>query len=80
MRYITLLIALLLVFTSCEDVIDVDLNDEDPRLIVDALIRIDTTQQLTAANIKVSLSSSFFGEIQPAEVESMFIQKAEESG
>ncbi|WP_405202474.1 DUF4249 family protein [Dokdonia sp. LLG6352-1] len=80
MRYITLLIALLLVFTSCEDVIDVDLNDEDPRLIVDALIRIDTTQQLTAANIKVSLSSSFFGEIQPAEVESMFIQKADESG
>ncbi len=80
MRYITLLITLLLAFTSCEDVIDVDLNDEDPRLIVDALIRIDTTQQLTAANIKVSLSSSFFGEIQPAEVESMFIQKADESG
>ncbi|WP_299151451.1 DUF4249 family protein [uncultured Dokdonia sp.] len=80
MRYITLLIALLLVFTSCEDVIDVDLNDEDPRLIVDALIRIDTTQQLTAANIKVSLSSSFFGEIQPAEVENMFIQKSDESG
>lgn len=66
---------LLLLIYACEDVIDVDLNDEAPRLIVDALIRIDTTQQLTPANIKISLSSSFFGTIEPAQVESMMIQK-----
>lgn len=74
-RILYILMLPLLLLSSCEDVIDVDLNDEEPRLIIDALIRIDTTQDLTSANIKVSLSSSFFGTIEPAEVESMMIQK-----
>lgn len=82
MKKIIFLLSLpLLLFTyACEDVIDVDLNDEPPRLIVDALIRIDTTQQLTPATIKISQSSSFFGEITPAEVESMMIQKDGDTG
>lgn len=74
------IIASSLFLASCEDVIDVDLDNEEPRLIVDALIRIDTTQQLTEATIKVSLSSSFFGEIEPAEIESMEMQKIEGNG
>ena len=64
---------LILGFLSCEEVIDVDLDPEEPRLIVDALIRVDTSQQLTDANIRVSLSSSFFEEIQPAEVDELII-------
>lgn len=63
-----------LALISCEDVIEVDLDSEEPRLIVDALIRVDTTQQLTEANIRVALSSSFFDEIQPAVIDDMSIQ------
>lgn len=73
MRYLSFFILILLIW-SCQDVIDVDLDDDEPRLIVDALIRIDTSLQLTEANIKVSLSSSFFGEIEPAIIESMEMQ------
>ncbi len=74
--YLLLCIPLLI---SCEDVIEVDLDPESPRLIVDALIRVDTTQAYTAANIKISLSASFFEEIQPAEVDRLSILN-EESG
>ncbi len=70
---LVILFLLFLSILSCEDVIEVDLDSEEPRLIVDALIRVDTTQQLTEANIRVSLSSSFFEDIQPAEVEEMSI-------
>lgn len=70
----TSILCLCIVLLSCEDVIEVDLDSEDPRLIVDALIRVDTTQQLTEANIRVSLSSSFFDEIEPAVIEEMSIQ------
>lgn len=71
---LALLMIAMICLSSCEDVIEVDLADEEPRLIVDALIRIDTTQNLTDAIINVSLSSSFFGEIEPALVDDMQMQ------
>ena len=64
-------------FISCEDVVDVDLDSDPPRLVVDALIRVDTSEDLTQANIRVSVTSPFFDEIQPAEIESMEIQNEE---
>lgn len=79
MRYLSFLILILLA-CSCQDVIDVDLDDAEPRLIVDALIRIDTSQNFTEANIRVSLSSSFFGEIEPALIESMEMQNSGSTG
>lgn len=77
MRHIIYILFLATFFTSCEDVVDVDLDSEPPRLVVDALIRVDTSQELTEATIRVTLTSSFFGEIQPAEIESMQIQNEE---
>ena len=74
MKKIITFFAAALLLTSCEDVVDVDVTDEAPRLIVDALIRIDPNEDLTDANIKISISSSFFEDIQPAEIESMQIQ------
>jgi hypothetical protein len=73
-KYILLLLVVFISIVSCEDVIEVDLDSEDPRLIVDALIRVDTSKQLTDANIRVSLSSSFFDDIEPAEIDEMSIQ------
>lgn len=77
LKKLSLLFLFLLAIISCEEVIEVELESEEPRLIVDALIRVDTSQQLTEANIRVSLSSSFFEEIQPAIVDDMSIQNAE---
>ncbi|HMB61859.1 MAG TPA: DUF4249 family protein [Eudoraea sp.] len=57
------LLVLFVLFTGCEDVIQVDVPSEEPRLIVDALIRIDESEQALNVEVKVSLTSSFFGTI-----------------
>jgi Domain of unknown function (DUF4249) len=60
------IVALFTTMASCEDVIDINVPSEAPRLIVDALIRVDTTQTLTIVRVKVSQTNSFFGTIPPA--------------
>lgn len=49
-----------IILISCEKVIDVDLPDEEPRLVVDALIRLDLNEPTVNVQVKVSESSSFF--------------------
>ena len=46
-------------FSSCEDVIEVDLPDTDRRLVIDGLIRVDTTQEFVDVKVKVTETSSF---------------------
>ena len=79
MKYLFYILILLCITTSCEDVVDVDLENEEPRLIVDALIRIDTEQDLTDAIIRVSLSSSFFGNIEPALIDNLELRKEDDA-
>ena len=69
LRYFFSAIALIGVLTSCEDVIEVELPTEDPRLIIDALIRVDTLQPTTLVSVKVSETSSFFETPQPVSLE-----------
>jgi hypothetical protein len=73
MQKYTYILAILFVFISCEDVIDVELDTEPPRLNVDAIIRLDTSQNITTATIKVGLSSSFFEENQAVTVDQISI-------
>lgn len=54
---------------NCEDVIQVDVPTEDPRLIIDAVIRIDTSQEFNLVSVKVSETNSFFGTIPPANLQ-----------
>jgi hypothetical protein len=56
---------LFLIFMAigCEDVIDLDIPEEDPRLIVDALIRIDPDAFVIRFGVQVNETSGFFGEI-----------------
>ena len=61
--YTFLLLAIALV--SCEEVIEVDVPTEEARLVVDAIIRIDTTQSVISPRISVTRSTSFFEEAQP---------------
>lgn len=58
-RYLLLLLTVTL-FISCEDVIDVDLPENETRLIVNGIIRVDETQEYLPIEIRVSESSSFF--------------------
>ncbi len=52
---------------GCQETISVDLPTEEPRLILDAIIRVnDPTQVVSAIDVKASLSSSFFEENVPA--------------
>lgn len=77
MRKYIYLSAIIICTIGCEDVIEVDLDSEPPRLTVDALIRLDTNQPTTTAIINVAESSSFFDQIQPVQVEELRIQNLE---
>ncbi|MDC7997815.1 DUF4249 family protein [Gilvibacter sediminis] len=61
--------ALVFSMWSCEDVIEVDTPSEDPRLIVDALIRVDTTTAFTNVRIQVSQTNGFFESIPPVDLQ-----------
>jgi len=70
-RYLYMLVSLVLLtgLNSCEDVIDVDLPSEDPRLIIDALVRLDTLQTTTLVTVKVSETNSFFESLPPVNLQ-----------
>ncbi len=78
-KYIGIL-AILVIFINCEDVIDVDLDTEPPRLNIDAIIRLDTNESITTATVKVGLSSSFFEENQAITVNQVSIENATYEG
>ncbi len=59
--------------TCCEDVIDVDVPTGKTRLIVDALIRVDTTQEFLGVKVKVTETNNFFEEIPVTSLESIDI-------
>lgn len=78
-KYIYLLVVLVL-NVACEDVIDVEVPNEEPRLVVDALIRVDIDEQFIPVEVKLSLSSDFFNDNTPTSAETVVIQYEEYEG
>lgn len=74
MKRIIIIFLVLISFISCEDVIEVETPSEPPRLVVDGIIRIDTTEAFTTARIKISTSSSFFDANNPVSADLVRIQ------
>jgi hypothetical protein len=72
-RYAFLFLVLSALCTGCEDVIDVDITEQETRLVVDGLIRVDRIEQYIPIEIKLSLSSNFFEENLPTSAESVLI-------
>lgn len=72
------LLLLLISIIGCEDVIEIELPTEEPRLIIDALIPVDTTQSETLVSIKVSLTDGFFGSIPLTKLDNIIIETAKE--
>ncbi|MEZ4779651.1 MAG: DUF4249 domain-containing protein [Flavobacteriaceae bacterium] len=51
-------------FSSCEDVIEVDVPTDEARLVIDGLIRVDTTQEFVNVKVKITKTTSFFENIE----------------
>ncbi len=68
---LTLLLVTAGLFTSCIEVIDVDLNDSDPRLVIEANLNARTQQ----AEVRLTRSRSYFAveEIEPVNNAIVFI-------
>lgn len=74
MKHLHILLIIFLSFTSCEEVIDVDLNTEAPRLVIEASINWQKGTTGNEQSIKLSLTAPFFSEtIQPANNAEVYI-------
>ena len=60
MKKFIYLLAVFVLNVACEEVIEVEVPTEEPRLIVDALIRVDIDEPYIPVEVKLSLSSNFF--------------------
>ncbi len=79
-RYAFLFLTLGALCIGCEDVIDVEITEQETRLVVDGLIRVDLIQQYIPVEIKLSLSGNFFEENIPTSAESVSIIYEEYDG
>ncbi|NAY90674.1 DUF4249 family protein [Muricauda sp. JGD-17] len=61
------------IFISCEDVIDVNLPEQETRLVVNGLLRVDIDQEFVNVEISMMETSNFFEDNQPTQVESAAI-------
>ncbi len=69
MKNIVILFLCFIIF-GCQDVIEVDLPTEEPRLVIDALIRLEEMDNPSVLiQIKASLTSSFFDDLSPAQLQ-----------
>ena len=68
--YIFILVCLCI---GCEDVIEVELPATEPRLIVEALMRVDITEEFIPVEVKVTETDNFFGEVPVTSLERILI-------
>ncbi|WP_422861433.1 DUF4249 family protein [Flagellimonas sp. W118] len=68
----------LLILQSCEDVIDVELPEPEPRLVINGIVKVDPNLEFVPVRIKVTESSGFFGENTVTQLESAVILAGEE--
>ena len=66
-------LATALLFISCEEVVEVETPTEEPRLVVNGLIRVDQTESFLPVEVRVSLTDNFFGETPATDLESIII-------
>ncbi|WP_455169179.1 DUF4249 family protein [Aegicerativicinus sediminis] len=77
MRILSYILLILFMF-SCEEVIELDLPQEEPRLILDALIRVDKTKEFVPVELKAALTSSYFNENISASLDAVYIYYGKE--
>lgn len=65
MKKLLVLLLLVIFITNCEDVIDVELNSAEPRLVIDASINWFKNTPGNEQSIKLSLTAPFFNDNVP---------------
>ncbi|SNZ00635.1 DUF4249 family protein [Flagellimonas pacifica] len=58
---------------SCEDVVQIDVPQEEPRLIINGIIRVDESKVFVPVEIKVTETNNFFGETPVTQLENALI-------
>ncbi|MBT8302184.1 MAG: DUF4249 domain-containing protein [Maribacter sp.] len=66
-------IGIIAILVSCEDVIEVDTPSEPPRLNVEAVFRVDITEEFIPVEVKVTETNNFFGEVPVTSLENIII-------
>lgn len=67
------LIVVFALLVSCEDVIDVDLPEQEIKLVVNGVVRVDPNEEFIPVAIKFTETSGFFEENTIAQIESAVI-------
>ena len=78
MKYIFLL-SIIILLTSCEEVIDIDLETSSPKLVVDASLNWERTTLGNHQEIVLSLTTPFFSEV-PNPVTNAMVQVTNSNG
>ena len=71
---------ILLSIVACEDLVEIETPSDTPRLVIDALIRVDTSRALTPIAVKVSQTNNFFESIPPANLQQITLTDAVNGG
>lgn len=78
MQKVLFLILFIGLFASCEEVIDVDLNDSEPKLVIEASINL-LEDKTSSATVKLTYSAPFFDDMVPV-VANAQVQITDDSG
>jgi len=73
MKKLQIILCAALLLWGCEDVIEVDVPIDSPRLTIDALFRIDSASSQQTVQIKSGVTSGFFNEPQTTGLEELAI-------
>ena len=79
MRALLLIFICCLFLTSCEDVIEIELNDAAPRLVVEANLHVRIETGIAGGYIKLTTTAPFFDNIIPT-VENAIVKIIDENG
>ncbi len=66
MKKIFLLFSVIVIFTSCQDVVDINTPNTAPKLVVDASLQWEKGTAGNEQKIKLSMTTNYFSEIIPA--------------
>lgn len=76
MRNLFYLLILTFLFSACEKVIDVDLNDADPQIVIEGNLCSDNG----FAEVKISMTSSYFDTVPGAKVKGAKVSVQDDKG
>ena len=64
---------LCLIFCSCEEVIEIEIPEEEIRLVINGVVRVDSTKEFAPIEIRATETSNFFNDNNIAQLENVRI-------